>query len=479
MESWMEISDRLRSRYVVGTAWTLDRVAVLLDRLAEHPGTRQARQAVDDLRRCFQGIARSGGSYGFAGLAASSGEGERACAALLRAGTLPESGQLETWRGLLRAMCEELAAAAQPEQSALPGCRLTRDPGQPPEVGRGSRPPAPTSARAAAGEIQPQPPAALENRPRILYMDDSRLQASYVRSVLEAAGYLVRCCTDPHCFMDELATFRPALVLMDCLLPGVSGYELVRLLRREERFAALPVIFMTTEDRVQARIETVRAGGDDHLVKPVAPPLLLAAVEARLERGGRLHQLLTRDGLTQLLTHTAILERARELAERQRHDPRRRATWVMIDLDRFKSINDRFGHPVGDRVLTAVAAHLSANLRASDSIGRCGGEEFALLLDGSSELEACSLTERLREEFGELQHDIGDGLIRVTFSAGIAMLRPGMSLDQWRSAADLALYAAKEAGRNRVAVARLDPAARDEAAVAEGAYGEAAAAVVN
>lgn len=459
MESWMEISDRLRSRYVVGTAWTLDRVAVLLDRLAEHPGTRQARHAVEDLRRCFQGIARSGGSYGFAGLAASSREGERGCAALLRAGTLPEHSQIETWRALLRAMCEELAAAAQPEQSALPGCRQ-----------------AGTFPRTAAGEIQPQPPAALENRPRILYMDDSRLQASYVRSVLEAAGYLVRCCTDPHCFMDELATFRPALVLMDCLLPGVSGYELVRLLRREERFAALPVIFMTTEDRVQARIETVRAGGDDHLVKPVAPPLLLAAVEARLERGGRLHQLLTRDGLTQLLTHTAILERARELAERQRHDPRRRATWVMIDLDRFKSINDRFGHPVGDRVLTAVAAHLSANLRASDSIGRCGGEEFALLLDGSSELEACSLTERLREEFGELEHDIGGGLVRVTFSAGIAMLRPGMSLEQWRSAADLALYAAKEAGRNRVAVARLDPAARDEAAVAEGAYDEAAAA---
>jgi diguanylate cyclase (GGDEF)-like protein len=472
MESWTEISDRLLSRYVVGTAWTLDRLSVLLDRLAERPGRRQARQALDDLRRCFQGIARSAGGYGLAALAAGAGEGERGCDALLRDGSLPASSQLEAWRALVRGMCAEIAGAARPERAALAAAREL--PGAPEDLGsagRGRRL-ARHSPQVATGE--PRPPAASDDRPRVLYMDDSRVQGAYVESVLEAAGYLVRCCVDPQRFLAEMAAFRPALVLMDCLLPGTTGYDLVRLLRGEERFAALPVIFLTTEDRVQARIDTVRAGGDDHLVKPVAPPLLLAAVQARLERGDRLQELLNRDGLTQLLTHKALMERARELTERHRDDPRRQATWVMIDLDLFKSINDRFGHPVGDRVLTAVAAHLSGSLRASDSVGRCGGEEFALLLDGSSEIEACALTERLREEFSRFEHDVGGGMVRVTFSAGIAMLRPGMSLEQWRSTADLALYAAKEGGRNCVAVARLEPAPPADAVMAE-----EAAAIVN
>ncbi len=350
MESWTEISDRLLSRYVAGTAWTLDRLSVLLDRLAERPGRRQARLVLDDLRRCFHGIARSAGGYGLAALAAAGGEGERGCDALLRHGSLPESSQLEAWRALVRGMCAEIVGAAQPARPALTAAR--EPPGAPedlgsagrgrlarhsPQAGRGCRL-ARHSPQVAAGE--PRPPAASDDRPRILYMDDSRVQCAYVESVLEAAGYLVRCCVDPQRFLAEMAAFRPALVLMDCLLPGTSGYELVRLLRREERFAALPVIFLTTEDRVQDRDATSRAGGDDHLVKPVAPPLLVAAVQSRLERCDRLQEPLTRDGLTQLLTDKALMERARDLTQRQRDDPRRQATWVMIDLDRFKSIND-------------------------------------------------------------------------------------------------------------------------------------------
>jgi two-component system cell cycle response regulator len=298
-------------------------------------------------------------------------------------------------------------------------------------------------------------PEALPAEPaRILYMEDSPTQAAYAGKVLEGAGYLVRCCADPEGFAAELDAFQPNLVLMDILLPGITGYDLVRRLRGEERMAALPVLFLTTEDQVQARIETVRSGGDDHLVKPVVPKLLLSAVAARLERSRRLTDLLTRDGLTRLLTRAALLDRARQLVARKRQDASRRMTWVMIDLDRFKSINDRFGHPIGDQVLAAAADHLGRHLRRGDCLGRCGGEEFALLLDGPGEDEALSLVERLRGDFGELRHAAGDGVsFRVTFSAGIATLEQAMDLEQWRSAADVALYGAKAAGRNRVVLA--------------------------
>jgi diguanylate cyclase (GGDEF)-like protein len=123
----------------------------------------------------------------------------------------------------------------------------------------------------------------------------------------------------------------------------------------------------------------------------------------------------------------------------------------MIDVDHFKSVNDRFGHPVGDRVLAALAALLRRRLRQSDRVGRYGGEEFATLIEDLPEHEVVRLVERLLAEFGAMEHHAADGeTFKATFSAGVAMLRPGMTLDDWKKAADDALYAAKKGGRNRV-----------------------------
>jgi diguanylate cyclase (GGDEF)-like protein len=291
-------------------------------------------------------------------------------------------------------------------------------------------------------------------RGRILSVEDDPAQSAFVRAVLESAGYEVRVCADPRRFEAELISFSPELVMMDILLPGMSGYDLVRYLRQDERYATLPILFLSTEGQVEAQIQAARAGGDDHLVKPVSPGLLLSAVAARMERGRFLRGLLERDGLTRLLTHSAFLERARATVARRRRDPRRATAWVMVDLDHFKSVNDRHGHPVGDRVLTAAAALLRRRLRQTDIIGRYGGEEFAILLDDLNVDDAVRLVDRLREEFASLEHHAADRApFRATFSAGVAMLAPDADLDQWRKAADEALYAAKRAGRNRVLAA--------------------------
>ena len=123
----------------------------------------------------------------------------------------------------------------------------------------------------------------------------------------------------------------------------------------------------------------------------------------------------------------------------------------MLDLDHFKQVNDHYGHPVGDRVLAALSNLLRKKLRQSDTMGRYGGEEFAVLLEDLQEDEAVRLVSRLLEEFGRITHAVpGSGQFRVTFSAGVAMLGPDMDLEAWRQAADQALYAAKAAGRNRV-----------------------------
>jgi diguanylate cyclase (GGDEF)-like protein len=295
------------------------------------------------------------------------------------------------------------------------------------------------------------------NRPecaRILSVEDDPHQSAFVSAVLKSAGYEVKVCDDPTRFEADLVAFKPDLVLMDIMLPGITGYDLVRYLRQDERHAALPVIFLTTDGQLQARIETAKVGGDDHLLKPVPPPLLLSAVAARLERSRFLKSLLDRDGLTRLLTHTAFLERARAaLALKKRHAAKLSA-WVMIDLDHFKAVNDKYGHPVGDRVLGALAALLRRRLRQPDTIGRYGGEEFAVLIEDLAEADTTRLISRLLEEFADLDHQVaGGGSFRCTFSAGVAMLEEGMDLDAWKKAADDALYAAKKAGRRRVIAA--------------------------
>ncbi len=297
--------------------------------------------------------------------------------------------------------------------------------------------------------------AARRSAGRVLTVDDNARHADLVREILEAEGYEVRWCGDPRRFGAELDAFHPHLVLMDVLMPGTTGYELVRLLRANERYAGLPVLFLTTQGQIAARIAVMRAGGDDHFVKPVSRSLLVSAVKARIERSRRMQDLLETDGLTRLLTRLALLHRARAIAAGEHVNPRRPPVWVMIDLDHFKSVNDRHGHAAGDRVLAATGGLLRRRLRMGDVVGRYGGEELAVLLEGLSPDAAVRLVDRLRAELAseDLAGQDGGPPFHVTFSAGVAPLRPGMSWEGWRDAADRALYEAKGAGRNQVVLA--------------------------
>jgi len=294
--------------------------------------------------------------------------------------------------------------------------------------------------------------------PRVLYVEDDADHAAFVRAVLENAGYEIRICAESARFESELTAFRPDLVMMDVHLEGeISGYDLARYLRQDERYTTTPLLFITTEAESEGRMKSMQAGADEFLTKPASPSLLLMAVASRIERARMLKALMERDGLTGLLNHSALLDRAKQALLDARRSGVQKAL-VMLDLDYFKSVNDEYGHPVGDRVLASLGALLSRRLRQTDAVGRYGGEEFALVLDRLSELEAMTLLERLLTEFHSIVHATKDGKpLQVTFSAGIAMVDPSADLDTWKKRADDALYAAKRAGRNRVRASALSP----------------------
>jgi diguanylate cyclase (GGDEF)-like protein len=291
---------------------------------------------------------------------------------------------------------------------------------------------------------------------RLLIVEDFAEQAAFLKTVLEAAGYEVRVSPDPRTFESDLHAYNPDLILMDILLPGISGYALTRYVRLDPAHASVPIVFLTTEAQTEARIRGLHAGGDDYLTKPVAPSLLLTTVAARLERARVLRGLMERDGLTRLLTHSAFLDRVQQAHSRALRRPEIGQALVMVDLDHFKDVNDRHGHATGDRVLGAFGAFMRRRVRQMDVAGRYGGEEFGLLLEGLSQADAVRLVKRLLEEFAALEHEAPGGeRFSVTFSAGVAGLdASSVDPDGWLKAADDALYEAKRLGRNRVEPAK-------------------------
>lgn len=290
------------------------------------------------------------------------------------------------------------------------------------------------------------------NNYRILSVEDDPDQAYFIKAVLESAGYKVHHIADPTQFEEALLSFNPDLVLLDILLPGLTGYELARYIRQDDRWATMPVLFLTTQNQLEAHIESAKAGADDHLVKPIAPALLLSATASRLERARFLKNLLHRDGLTRLLTHTAFMERAQSVTAQCKRHQNRMAALILIDIDRFKPVNEKYGYACGDKVLVSLSAVLRQRLRTSDIVGRFGGEELAVIVEDLEEYDAVNLAQRLLQDFAAVAHRAEDGTeFHVTFSAGVAVLDAKvMDVERWRRHAEQALRAAKNNGRNCV-----------------------------
>ena len=149
-----------------------------------------------------------------------------------------------------------------------------------------------------------------------------------------------------------------------------------------------------------------------------------------------------------MLNHTAAKSQLKAMVERT--TPAAQLTVVMIDIDHFKSINDTYGHPVGDQVIRGLAWLLKGRLRASDLIGRYGGEEFLVALPDVSPDKAREVIDRIREDFASLPHAHPSGALFATFSAGVACYPDFDTGENLTEAADFALLEAKRAGRNRV-----------------------------
>lgn len=283
----------------------------------------------------------------------------------------------------------------------------------------------------------------------VLAVGDDPAFLAEVSELLGAAGIRVVPLDDPLALWQTLELAPPDLLMLDADMPGVSGFDLCRVVRADERWSQLPVMLLADSASPVISREVFEAGADDYVSKPVDGPELVARIVNRLVRVRLYRRLTETDPLTGVLNRrTAIVEMTRllGLAERE-NEP---LSLALLELDHFKRINDLHGHPVGDGILRELTSYLLRGF-PEGVLARWGGKEFLLGNYGSTAEDAAATLREVLEDFSH--HDfISAGLpFHVSFSGGVSEWgKHGSEFPVLCREADSAMYAAKAAGRRRV-----------------------------
>jgi len=305
-----------------------------------------------------------------------------------------------------------------------------------------------------------------ETRGTILVVEDEPEIRRFLRTSLATEGYrVVEAGTGARGAIDA-GSHKPDLAIVDCGLPDIDGVQVIRRIRA---WSPMPILVLSARAQERSKIEALDAGADDYITKPINFAELEARVNSLLrikklqsdlaeskqelsELNDKLRRISLTDGLTDIDNRRSLEERLGEMWQHsiRLHEP---IALIMCDIDKFKSVNDNYGHQAGDSVLKTVAQLLKGAAREIDRVGRYGGEEFLLILSGTVLDAAMTFAQRLREIVEGHTFSLPDGkTITRTISCGVAAAPHPRVKDQEAllRAADDALYVAKETGRNRV-----------------------------
>jgi diguanylate cyclase (GGDEF)-like protein len=310
---------------------------------------------------------------------------------------------------------------------------------------------------------------------KILVVDDSRTQLEWLVQVLQREGYEVTSAADGREALRRVRADSPDLVLLDMILPDMDGLQVLRIIKALPEDQYIPVIILSVKSDLDSKVTGLRIGADDFLAKPFAEAEILARCAAMLrikhlqerlrEMQRKLEEQSITDGLTGLKNRRFFDERLHEEFKRaQRYGDY--LSLIMIDLDHFKQVNDRYGHPAGDVVLREAGALIRASIRDPDICARYGGEEFAVILPKTHMQGALAVAERIWREMGAKEYAIPASAgassgpataapratVHVTPSLGVAFYpsKDITSSELLLRFADQALYEAKKTGRNSI-----------------------------
>lgn len=294
----------------------------------------------------------------------------------------------------------------------------------------------------------------LQKKYRVLIVDDQQSLSDYYSSILTTSGFEVLAVNDPeHELMPALIDFMPDLILLDLYMPYCNGQDLAGIIRQIDNLISIPLVFLSAEASSDLQLRAMSTGADAFLTKPVSPDDLLLTVQSRIKRGRAIHDLVTKDPLSELLNRRESIRRLDEEISRSRRNNTPLSV-AMLDLDLFKKINDTHGHATGDWVIKFFSRSMQMIFRDCDIIGRHGGEEFVVIFPDSESESAQLACKRLKKYIIASEIDLPTPF---TFSGGIALLTNNDTSESILDRADMALYKAKQKGRNKVITATNNP----------------------
>lgn len=291
----------------------------------------------------------------------------------------------------------------------------------------------------------------------ILVVDDDHTALEIMRDIL--TGYNVTTADSGADMLSKLDRTPYDLILLDIMLPDYSGYELFGKLREYDLHSDTPVIFVSAKNEGHDVRAGLEYGADDYITKPLNADIIISRVEAVIKRTVYERNLLFQamnDPLTGVYNRNFFFKRSdEEIARALRTD--NNVTVAMLDIDRFKDVNDRFGHQAGDFILKAFTDEIQDHIRNYDLLARYGGEEFVILFIDCDKWKALDILTRLRKAVAEKFYKFSSFHINFTFSGGISDMKDlkdvkgeSKSVHDLIRIADERLYHAKKAGRNRL-----------------------------
>lgn len=292
-----------------------------------------------------------------------------------------------------------------------------------------------------------------ENTPiRVLAVDDDGAYLRRLRLVMTRAGFDVTTADDGAAAIERIRADRDiAILISDLSMPDMDGIETVRRAREASAFPGLYTILLTASDGTEVKLRALDSGLDDFLTKASSDSEIVAKLRSaarRLQMERRLHveneelqTLALTDELTGVANRRALFREAESILTSGRN-----LAAVLFDLDRFKHINDTYGHLMGDRILADVAASLKANTRVGDVIARYGGDEFVLLLPDTPVEEARAITARITRRVSELRWTMGDYVVTASITTGLALSGSASTIATLLAECDARLYEAKNVG---------------------------------
>jgi len=295
----------------------------------------------------------------------------------------------------------------------------------------------------------------LEHQQTIMVVDDDDITREMLSVILAELGR-VELATSGEEALEKVGTIQPDLIILDVQMYAMDGYAVCQRLKANEQTSDIPVVFVTGSNTNEDEELGLDVGATDFIRKPISPKIVLARTSniLKLRAATReLERLAGTDPLTGAFNRRRFLEVGNaEMRRSKRY--KHNFSVLMLDIDRFKAVNDTYGHSIGDLALKETVTVIQDAMRGQDTLGRLGGEEFAVIVPESGVEDAAAVAERIRASIAQIVIDTPDEPLSFTMSIGVSESdNDDDSVEDALKRADKALYAAKEQGRNQVVCA--------------------------